>query len=65
MTTTYAVEIAADTTEAEQFSAWLNAQGHTATVGRSTGNYINGEWTSTSAEASEIMRRLWDAYCNQ
>lgn len=65
MTTTYNVEIANDTPEAEQFAAWLNAKGHSAKVGRSTGSYIDGERTSSSAEASEIMNSLWAAFCDQ
>lgn len=61
----YKLEISNDTPEAEQFCAWLNAQGHDARVGNSTGNYVDGEWTSSSAEANSVMNALWDAYCNQ
>ena len=62
--TKYTIEIANDTTECEQFTDWLNAQGHTATIGRSTGNYVNGAWTSRDAAASEIFNSLWTAYCD-
>lgn len=63
-TNTHEIEIAVDHTEAEEFCAWLNEQGHSATVGRYTGNYVDGEWTSSSAEAGEILNTLWDEYCN-
>mgnify|MGYP006277493791 FL=1 len=59
------IQIAVDHVEAEQFAAWLNAQGHSATIGNSTGNYVNGAWTGCNADANEIMNGLWDAYCNQ
>ncbi len=61
---THKIEIAVDTEQAEEFVAWLNAQGHDATVGTSTGNYVDGTWTSTDEQANEIMRELWDSYCN-
>ncbi|MCY1417013.1 hypothetical protein D9M71_325310 [compost metagenome] len=62
--TTYTIEIAVDTHEAEEFRAWLTEQGHTATIGTSTGNYIDGRWTSSDQDASDIMNKLWSAYCN-
>ncbi len=61
---THKIEIAVDHTEADEFCAWLNEQGHSATVGTSTGNYVDGEWTSSDADASEILNGLWDEYCN-
>lgn len=63
--TTYTIEISNDTPESVQFADWLNAQGHAAKVGRSTGNYIDGQSTSASESANDIMRNLWDAYCNK
>ena len=60
---THSIEVANDTPEAEEFVAWLKNRGHDATVGRS-GNYVDGVWTSCSAEASDIMRGLWQGYCN-
>lgn len=64
ITTTHTIEISCDNDEGAQFAAWLNAQGHTATVGRSTGDYVDGAWTSSDIDASEAMRALWTAYCN-
>ena len=64
MSTTHRIEIACDTPEAEQFAAYLTAQGHDAKVGRTTGDYIDGAWTSHNEEASDTMRALWTAYCN-
>lgn len=61
---TYTIEIACDNPEAEAFAEWLKAQGHDAKVGRSTGNYVDGSWTSNNAAANEIMNDLWDQYCN-
>jgi hypothetical protein len=63
-TKTHEIEIACDTVEAEQFRDWLIAQGHSAKIGRSTGNYVDGMWTSTDTEANEIMNGLWSDYCN-
>lgn len=63
MRTTYRIEIASDHHEAEQFCAWLSARGHDAKIGNSTGNYVDGVRT-TDNDANEIMRALWDAYCN-
>jgi hypothetical protein len=60
----YKIEIAVDTTEADEFCAWLNEQGHDATVGDSTGNYIDGVWTSSDEQANTILGDLWAEYCN-
>lgn len=60
---TYEIIIAVDTPEVEEFAAWLEDQGHSAKVGDGTGDYIDGVWTSSDAEANEIMNRLWDDYC--
>lgn len=56
--------IAADHHEAEAFAAYLVEQGHSATIGNSTGNYVDGVCTDHDAEASETMNRLWNDYCN-
>lgn len=56
--------ISSDNDDGEQFAAWLQQQGHTASVGNSTGNYINGALTSSDAEANETMGMLWNSYCN-
>ncbi len=60
----YSVEIAGDTKEADEFCAWLNDNGHDAQVGKSTGNFIDGECTSHNEKANDIMRSLWEGYCN-
>lgn len=60
----YEIEIAVDNPEADQFCEWLNSKGHSASVGDSTGNYIDGELTGNSVEANEVMNNLWDEYCN-
>lgn len=61
--TRHVVVIAVDHEESREFSAWLNAQGHTATVGDSTANYVDGDSTASDEDANEIMNNLWDAYC--
>jgi hypothetical protein len=60
----YKIEVAVDTVEGENFVAWLNAQGHNAAMGTSTGNYVDGTWTSTDEQVNEIIRGLWESYCN-
>lgn len=57
------IEIAVNHTEADEFCAWLNERGHYATVGRTTGNYVDDYWTSSSTEAGEILNSLWTEYC--
>lgn len=57
------IEIAVDNIEAKAFSAWLREQGHEATVGNSTGNYVDGVWTSADENANDIFSELWDSYC--
>lgn len=61
----YDIEIAADHTESQEFSNFLNRLGHTATIGSTTANRIDGESTSNSADANEIMRQLWEDFCNR
>jgi hypothetical protein len=60
----YEIEIAVDTDEGPAFCDYLNAQGHTAKIGTSTGNYINKMWTNADIEANKIMRELWSEYCS-
>ena len=60
----YAITVAVDQGEAEEFVSWLNSNGHTAEVGTDTGNYLDGVWTNTDAVASDIMNGLWGSYCN-
>lgn len=58
------VVLACDSTEGEPFAAWLRAQGHAASVGRDTGNHVDGVWTSTDEEASAWLTAAWGAYCS-
>ena len=58
------IEIAVDHAEGEEFVGWLNNQGHDARLGTSTGNYIDGEWTSSDDSANEILQKLWEEYCD-
>ena len=57
------IEIADDHCEGEQFAEWLCSQGHDAKMGITTGNCVNGRWTSADVEANETLRQLWDEYC--
>lgn len=57
------IEIAADHTEAAAFAQWLRSCGHDASVGRTTGSYVDGVWASADPDASEALRALWEAYC--
>ncbi len=59
------IEIAHDTPQAKQFLSWLRDQGHDASIGNSTGNYIDGEWTSSDEDANRIMNDLWEDFCRQ
>ena len=64
MSNKHKIEIACDTPEADEFSEYLNKQGHDADIGTSTGNYIDGIWTSGDITANRIMNNLWIDYCN-
>ncbi len=64
MSNTHNIEISIDNDEGQQFADWLNSQGHDAKVGNSTGDYIDGVWTSHDNDANEIMNALWSRYCN-
>lgn len=61
--TTHKIQLACDHTEGEQFAQWLNERGHDAIVGNDTGNHVDGVWTSTDPDSSDILRGLWDEYC--
>lgn len=61
--TTYTFDIACDHHEAADFAAWLNKQGHDATVGDSTGNYVDGSCTDHDPGADEVMACAWNDYC--
>lgn len=59
----YRIVLACDTDEA--FASWLREKGHDATVGTSTGTYVDGAWTSDSEDENEIIRELWEEYCGE
>ena len=59
------IELAVDTVDAAEFAAWLRYRGHDVTIGKSTGSYINGVWTSTDDNADNTMRKLWDEFCSR
>ena len=63
--TIYTITVAVDTPEAEDFAVWLESRGHSATVGDSTGDYVDGSWTSTDAAAAAVLTRLWGEYCSR
>ena len=54
-----------DQHEGAAFVHWLRARGHDACIGGETGARIDGVWTSTSTDASDTLRRLWDHYCEE
>jgi len=58
------VTVSSDTEEGAEFVEWLNAAGHDAKLGNSTGNYVDGFWTERDIGACETMRTLWTDYCN-
>jgi len=50
--------------EGSEYAAWLNEQGHSATVGNSTGSSVNGRPTGPNPWAREISNSLWSMYCD-
>jgi hypothetical protein len=60
----YTIILPFDQHEAESFAAWLIKQGHTVTIGRDTGTYVDGIRTSTNETTNETMRQLWERYSN-
>ena len=56
--------LACDTHEGGAFRFWLEKQGYDASIGSSTGNYIDGVWTATDEDANRKMNQLWDEYCS-
>ena len=69
MKISYDIEVAVDTPYAEQYVAWLNAQGHRAYLGHSTGSYVSDPRTADNyvaeqtASGEEILRELWEKFC--
>jgi len=62
---TYSIVISMDNDDGEQYARWLNKIGHSATVGRDTGNHIDGHWSSASKWANRISNDLWSGFCDQ
>lgn len=58
------IELSYEHREADSFRYWLINRGIDATIGRSTGNYVDGVWTSADEGANTIIRALWNMYCN-
>ena len=59
------IELSCDTVDGEKFVEWLKNKGHNAKIGSTTGNYIDGCWTFNHEKSDEIMRELWDEFCNE
>lgn len=57
------IEVDQASDEADEFAAWLREQGHTVRLVPQSVSTINGVPTTTP-EASEQMRVLWEAYCD-
>lgn len=64
MTNQYTIEVDFTNPEAAQFVDWLNQQGHTATIGRTADNKIDGMLSSSDEDASSVSNALWADYCN-
>ena len=58
------IEIACDQHEAAEFAEWLTAEGHNASVGNSTGSYVDGDCTDHDGAANDWLTRQWNDYCN-
>ena len=56
------IEIAHDTPDGNEFIEWLNNRGYDARIGNTTGNYIDGEWTSTDEDLNKLMNELWEGF---
>jgi hypothetical protein len=61
---TYEIEISCDHAEAGEFCNWLAARGHKASVGNTTQCSVDGLPTRLNGSADDVMREMWDAYCN-
>ena len=60
----HTIEVDFTNPEAAQFVEWLNQQGHTATIGRTADEKIDGMLSASDEETSKVSNALWDAYCN-
>ena len=57
------IELPIDQLEAAEFAAYLTTRGHDVKQGNSTGTYVDG-FSTNDPHAAELMRALWDQYCN-
>jgi len=57
------VVVSPEQAEDKEFVAWLNENGHKASIGDHDGNYVNGRCTLVSkdayAEFQELFARYW------
>lgn len=58
------IEISIDADENAEFVEWLNSKGCEATIGTTTGNYVDGVSTSHDVNANNILADLWGKYCS-
>lgn len=61
---THVIEIDGDHHEAAEFVAWLNKEGHDATIGHRGSDYVDGDGTYYDEDAQSISNTLWENYCN-
>lgn len=61
---TYTIGISWDHHEADEFCAWLNERGHSAEIGSTTVDCIDGTDVSTDERLQAVYNGLWDEYCN-
>lgn len=54
------IQVGSECSEIETFVAWLREQGHDATEGSATVDYVDGE---RDEHTRELMNSLWDQYC--
>jgi len=59
------IEVSRYSYQSAPFVDWLNDHGHDASLGNTTGNYIDGVSTSHDWSANDIMTVLWESYCDQ
>ena len=62
---THDIIIAVESTEAAEFVRWLNEQGHNASIGTDTGNWIDGQNADNDPALSDKVNALWESYCNR
>ena len=57
------IEIACDTQDAELFIKYLESLGHSAIIGDSDGNYIDGVRTRGETDETIIMNKMYEDFC--